>query len=283
MAPDFVGIGTQKCATAWLYAVLSEHPEISMAQSDSGNKNLFFFDHFFDRGYEWYKKYYQDHSKKVFGEFSTSYIYNKSAPERIFNYRPDIKLIVSLRHPVERAYSNHKHEIMRGRVTGENIYFENALSNNPMYLNQSLYFTHLSEWLKYFPREQLLVLLVDDIKKSPEKVIEELYTFVGVDPDFMPTVLSGKVHETKLVKKNIIIRTLRKTSLFFMDYGFNWFLKLIKKTGIKKLILKHNTLSKEDAFPKMKESTRKKLLKFFKEENEKLSQLLDINLNQWNL
>lgn len=131
MRPYFIGIGVQKCATAWLYNVLAEHPQISMASPQDGDKDTRFFSYFYDRGFEWYERHFAKHENKISGEYSTSYFYSLEAPERIFRYSPDIKLIVSFRHPVERAFSNHKHEIKLGRISGENLIFENALKNNP--------------------------------------------------------------------------------------------------------------------------------------------------------
>ena len=110
---DFVGIGAQKCATSWIYNALKEHPDVYV----SDPKELDFFSCHYNLGFFWYDQHFRDAGNAgVAGEISPSYLCDLSAPERAFEYNSRLKVIVVLREPVERAYSNHLHEVRSGRT-----------------------------------------------------------------------------------------------------------------------------------------------------------------------
>ena len=64
-----------------------------------------------------------------------------------------MKLILFLRNPLDRLISNHKHEIRVSHLAGNELSVEFGLMNNPSYVEQGLYATHLERWLEYFPKE----------------------------------------------------------------------------------------------------------------------------------
>lgn len=154
---DFIGIGAQKCATTWIFFNLIKHPKIRDSQLSS-NKEINFFNHFYYKGTDWYDRQFHFGDWLV-GESSPLYFCEPSVPVRIKQYNPEIKLLLSLRNPVDRAYSQHRHEVMRNRLGGDKIIFENALPGNPSYIEQGLYATHLSHWLEHFPKERIFISL----------------------------------------------------------------------------------------------------------------------------
>ncbi len=282
MKPHFIGIGFQKCATAWLFASLKEHPEIEMAVAESGNKNLFFFDHFFDHGFEWYEKHFEAFSKNsIAGEFSTSYAYSADVPKRVYNYAPDSKLIVSLRNPIDRTLSNHKHELAKNRVTGPNRKLENALKNNPLYYIQSMYHTHLANWLAYFPKEQIHIVLVEDIKEKPKQVLKGLYEFLGVNPGFIPSYTNNKVHRTVILNDSSGMRRFKSLALFLRKMGLKNLMRLVRKSGLKNRI--QSSYIDENAKEKtlLNDETRQWLEAKFKPEIEALAETFELDLNHW--
>ena len=102
--PGFIGIGAQRTGTSWLYACMYEHPQVCMPQKEI---NFFSRERNWTRGYEWYEHLFAEcPADAVAGEFSTSYLTDAATPARIHERYPDVKLIVSVRHPVERAYSS---------------------------------------------------------------------------------------------------------------------------------------------------------------------------------
>ena len=177
--PTFVGIGVQKCATSWLHDVLNGHPDIFT----SDPKEIDFFTANYDRGYEWYRRHFDDGARATArGETSPSYFYNPGVPERAHAFDPDLRLIVIFRDPVRRAFSNHLHEVRAGHLTSSTR-FEDGLANNPCYLEQGRYATHLRRWLDVFPRSSILPLVFEDLVADPEPAVREVYSFLGVAAD----------------------------------------------------------------------------------------------------
>lgn len=283
MKPDFIGLGAQKCATAWIYNMLNDHPDIEMVRSEDGEKDLRFFSYFFDRGFEWYEKHFNNQKHGITGEYSTSYFCSSDAPERVYNYSPETRLVVSLRHPVERVFSNHKHEVHRGRISGKNLIFENALKNNPMYLYQSLYYTHLSRWLKYFDKKQVFIILVDDLERNPKETMHGLYEFLGVNSEHRPPMLYERIHESRVPKNKFLESSLKTTAGILKNIGGAGFVTYLKSKGVNRKVYRLNSKTQEDAFPSMKEETKAFLLKYFADENSKLSKLINRNLSAWDI
>src|SRR6185295_14483558 len=100
------------------------------------------------------------------GEFSTSYLADPATPARIRRRYPGAKLIVSLRDPVARAFSNFRNDLMAGAVR-PGTSFERALAAHPEYVEQGRYGEQLARYLRLFPRDQLLVLVYEDSLAAP--------------------------------------------------------------------------------------------------------------------
>jgi hypothetical protein len=176
--PTYVGIGAQKCASTWLHLILAEHPEVAVPAI----KEIDFFSYHYDHGYQWYERCFRSAKPaRARGEISPSYFSDPAVPERIARYLPEAKILLSLRDPVERALSNHRHEVRVGHLTGPDLSFESGLKNNPMYVAQGLYATHLQNWLRHFASAKILVVLMEDIEADPQAVCAKVYRFLGVD------------------------------------------------------------------------------------------------------
>ena len=114
---DFIGIGAPKCGTTWFSAQLEAHPQIGFAP----DKEVYYFAdtilrriagqelRCFERGETWYHKQFPAAVGAVScrGEFCPAYLYSEEAAARIAAYRPDIKLLLCLRPPVEMIYSGY--------------------------------------------------------------------------------------------------------------------------------------------------------------------------------
>src|SRR5690554_4129768 len=213
---DFLGLGVQKAATTWLYRILAAHPGIFMARAE--DKDLRFFSAYYDRGHLWYERHFAAAGSRRCGEFSTSYFYSKDAPERVFRYHPGIRLLLSLRDPVERLVSHHIHEIRVGRVRGD-LSLARALESNPSYVEQSMYYTQLSRWLEWFPRSSFHIVIFEEMFRDPERTARELYAFVGVDEAFVPDGLGEKVNERRVPRSLLIERGIRRLSAALRSIG----------------------------------------------------------------
>jgi hypothetical protein len=190
LRPTYLGIGAQKCASTWLHRILAEHPQVAVPEI----KEVDFFSYHYDHGYQWYERCFAGApaSARARGEISPSYFADPSVPARVARYLPGVKILLSLRDPVERALSNHRHEVRVGHLCGPDLTFEAGLRNNPMYLEQGLYATHLRNWLNHFEKTDLLIVLMEDIEAAPMEICAAVYRFIGVDERFVPRSLSER-------------------------------------------------------------------------------------------
>jgi hypothetical protein len=205
MLPNFLIIGAARCGTTTLYEYLQEHPDIYLPKSKRPEPHFFLKEKEYKKTIHYYsQKYFSDvQEQKAIGEASTSYICHEFVAERIQNHLPDVKLIVMLRHPVERAYSNYWHTVKSGLET---VSFEEAvltergrlaaitdptwLEIEPFaYVKRGFYYKQLKTYLQYFARSQILVLLLDDLERTPLNTMSSVYDFLGVDNSFLPSSL----------------------------------------------------------------------------------------------
>jgi sulfotransferase family protein len=196
--PDFLILGAQKAGTTALYAYLRWHPRVT----GPSFKEVSFFDRHYARGERWYRAHMPVRRSGMVGEASPSYLFHPLAPERVARMLPKARLIVLLRNPVDRAFSHYQHEVALGR---EQLSFEDALAHeddrmhgeidrmladptyfsdpwwNYTYAARGRYTEQLERWLEAFPREQLLVLLTDELAADTDGTYRRALDFLGVD------------------------------------------------------------------------------------------------------
>ena len=211
--PDFLVIGFPKCGTKSLFSYVAQHPNIGIPTK----YGKYFFNTNYHRGVDWYKAHYPTVKQKrtlkekngahVMGDYSASYMMWYQSPLRIKKLIPNVKLIVVLRNPAERAYSqfnfkemgryrddkvdlslfsdsikedekrlqNWEHMIKNNLITREN-----HVATHTPYLTMGKYVTHLKQWFKVFPKEQFHFVSTDnmsnevDIQKTANQVFKAL-------------------------------------------------------------------------------------------------------------
>ncbi len=195
---DFIGIGEGKSGSTWIFQCLKEHPELAVAPS----KEVHFFDRHFDRGVTWYTGELPESSAGVYtGEYTPTYLACPDCPERIRSLFPHVKLIACLRDPLGQLISGYYFNLSRGRIRDVSL-DEYLLSKDLSYLH---YHRNLARYLTYFSREQILVLLFDDLQNNPGTFMQEVYRFLGVADNFVP--LSLTTVSNKTIKKTVRSRT----------------------------------------------------------------------------
>lgn len=211
MLPNFIIIGAQKCGTTSLYQYLSEHPQVIPALK----KEIHFFDDMeFGKGLNWYRAYFplsiQKYYAKIFngqrkitGEASPYYIFYPHSPKRISAVAPNVKFIIMLRNPVDRAFSHYYHQVRKGR---ENLGFTEAIDAEEerlkgelermindetyysrnywaySYLARGRYAEQLKVWLNFFQRENFLIINSERFFISPAEEFKETLRFLELEP-----------------------------------------------------------------------------------------------------
>jgi len=187
--PTFLHAGAQRSASTWTYNALKDHPEVFMPEKEP----MSCFDCHYHKGISWYKKHFrkQDEEKAI-GDESPGYIKHPLAPKRVAETIPNTKIIFCLRNPIERAYSQW--------WTAENAWtsttFERALkrhSTNDVFITPGYYNYHISQWEKYFDKDQIKIKIFDDFVKDNKAYIQDLYEFIGVNKNYIPDVLNKKI------------------------------------------------------------------------------------------
>lgn len=288
---DFVGIGVERSATTWLSECLRAHPQIFIPEE----KELYYFNetdpHFlkfknlkYKRGIAWYKSFFKSAQKdQLKGEFSPTYLYSKVATDRIKKDFPNVKIIVSLRNPTDRAFSQYLHDKHIGVIPSA-LLFEDAIKKYPNYLEKGMYTKYLQFVFKNFPKKNICIVLYDDIKKSPKKVLQKIYRFLGVDSTFIPTNADEVVYPAVSAQFPFLNYVLIHTEYILRNNYLQPVLRILEITGVRRLAFRINNYINTkplEKYPRMKESTRKRLNKLYHESVNDLEKLAKLQLGAW--
>jgi hypothetical protein len=273
--PNFIIIGAQKSGTTWLYEILKTHPKIKMAHD---RKEVHFFDRYFDRGIKWYKERFPYDENFLIGEATPKYIYDKEVPKRIYNNIPEVKLILSLRNPIERAYSQYKYLVQEDNYQQD---FKQAIKEYPDILKRGLYFEQIERYLNFFERNQLTIIIFEEMITKEEEKLNEIADFLNLDFDFDKDSIYGKANVSKVPKYKLLYSFGKYIVKKLYDYDdLIFMINFLKKIGFKRLFFDKN----KNNFPDMSLDSRKYLSNYYKEDILKLEELLDRELTKmWKL
>tara|TARA_Y100000310_G_scaffold343301_1_gene450260 strand:- start:9858 stop:11858 length:2001 start_codon:yes stop_codon:yes gene_type:complete len=278
--PDFIGLGAQRSGTSWIYSCLYEHPEIY-----SPIKEIHFFsrERNWPKGYSWYENVLVGAKKnQKVGEFSTSYLADKKTPQRIYQQYPDAKLIMVLRNPVDRAFSNYVNDIMAGTVK-TSVSFAEALAERDEYVINGMYAIHLKNYLKFFSRDNILILIHEDIKKDSAVFMKRIYQFIGVNDNFSPSSLNKKINVGRVPRFVWLDRLFVHISKAMRLLGMHKIWWLIKKKGLAGKILAVNTKTDKKVASGLIDSDRQKLKDIFRGEVRDLESIVGYKIDSWNI
>jgi hypothetical protein len=293
--PNFLVIGAAKCGTTALHRYLKQHPEIFM----STPKELRFFP-FEDqppdfRGpgdmedmattvktLEDYQACFAEGAHfRARGEASPLYMYYPRSSERIRHYIPDVKLIVILRHPADRAYSQY---LMKLRDGIERLGFAEALdaeeqrvsdgwSHHWHYTRRGFYASQLRPYLHLFKREQLKIYLYEDYLADQVGFMQDIFRFLNVDDSFVPD-MSVRHNESKLPRSRSLQVFLTEPraakNLFKTFIPARW----SRRMGDR---LRRQNLTKPPLPPEL----RRRLTDVYREDIKELQEMLGRDLSHW--
>lgn len=277
---NFIGIGGQKCASTWVYDILQGHPEVSLSR----DKEIDFFSNYWDRGYAWYASQFdppESSEATAVGEVSPSYLSDADAPERVAKYNRDMRIVVTVRDPVERAYSNHKHNIRQGFVLGDDLRFEKAMERNPTYLEHGLYGECIARWLAHFPADQVLIVFFDDIQRDPGEVARAIFRFLGVDENYRSPAIGRKSNASVAVANVRLARTIDSVRKQVLALRFAWVWTLLRVAGIRSVYRAFNMREVDRAIPPMRPETRSWMRRYYRDDIAALESMTGRALSKW--
>lgn len=168
---DFLIIGAAKCATTWLQRSLQRSPAFAMPDPE-----LHYFSDEFARGTGWYAAQFAGlPAGAILGEKSNSYLTHPEAAARIKAALPGARLIVQMRDPVARAYSDYCMLLRRGTVSNDIAsHLDPRMAAGGRFVDHGRYAFHLRRLYDLFPPEQILLLVYEDIGRDPKAQLERL-------------------------------------------------------------------------------------------------------------
>lgn len=289
--PDFYLVGAPKCGTTTLYDTLRQHPQIQMPAT----KELLYFASDLSFGNRPSEEQYLAHFANLdragrVGTAHTAYLQSSRAAEEIHAVRPDARIIVMLRNPVEMLPSWHS-ELLYEAI--EDLPdFEDALAAEPdrrrglripkhagnsyveaLYYRDAAGFTaQVARYFGVFGRSQVHVVLFDDLRSDPGGVAREVFEFLDVEPDFIP--------ELSVLNSNKALRSRKLQELFFHVEGpVRRAGRIVLPRSVRRRLVDMNT--RTEPRPELSSEVRTRLEEEFSAEVARLSRLLQRDLARW--
>ena len=142
----------------------------------------------------WYRSLFKEAGGKVSGEITPSYsALEKEDIEKVYKLLPHAKVILLLRNPIDRAWSQANFNSSRESLCEETM-IQHFSSKGSLARGNLIQI--LENWRTYYPEEQIFIGFYDEIKERPQALIQRAYSFLGVRDDFLPSGLEEKIHQT---------------------------------------------------------------------------------------
>lgn len=292
--PDFFLVGAAKSGTSSLYNYLVQHPLVFMSEPKEP--------HFFGewrppvqevKGMEEYLRLFEGVPEGVrAGEASTSYLYSPEAAREIKRFRPDAKIIVILRDPVSRAYSQYWNQVREGV---ESLGFEEALAAEAgrreqgwwygfHYVDAGRYANQVANYLDLFGRDSVRVYLFEDLTSDVDAICGDIFSFLGLEP--LQTVSAEKAHNPSgsprsLVAAKIVHGAILLTRVLQRQWKVRMPGKSPLPVGRLKKVKDRMIERNSGTVPEMDALTRVKLREAFKGDVLRLQDLIQRDLNHW--
>ena len=307
--PDFFIVGAAKAGTTSIYQYLKQHPEIYLppikevnffctdiqiknfrpdyagsvftdvdAWIASGMKTELF--HGFLQHWNQYEKIFQQaEGKKAIGELSNTYLFSEVAAKNIVEKFPEAKIIMVLRHPVERAFSHYLMDFKNGLVN-ENFLIEFNRDKNKekkgwgisnLYFELGLYSEQVKRYIDLFSNDRIKIFLFDDLVNDERAVFKTICNFLNIDSGFQFDFETK--HNQNTFPKNKWVAAISKQKFI------RQFIKNIIPDKIKNRIKKTAFSSKN--VPKLSEEDRTTVTALYKDDVLKLAELIRRDLNHW--
>ena len=243
--PNFIIIGAMKSGTTSLYNYICDHPSVISAEYDE----IGYFDTNYHLGLNWYRSLFptkkqlesleQKEGQGITGEDTPFYFWNEEAANRIKDVLPNVKLIIILRNPISRAYSEYHDKIQSGRVTKS---FENYIqgeledlknsspllskcNDNDSILLRGIYSKQFEIWNKLFSKKQIIILESEQLLEKPQKVLNEVYHFLGLSE----YTIKHKFSQKKKKYEEMNIKTRKVLSDFYNPFNEELFQMIEKR------------------------------------------------------
>jgi hypothetical protein len=268
---NFLFIGPCKSGSKWLHKVFMKHPNIFVPPI----ADIYYFDRDdnYRRGEDWYNQYFKNVNEGhiAIGELSHDYINSKKAPMRIKNYNKNMKLIINLRDPIDRSFSEYIAEYNAGWI---NCDYSDAVKQYPHLIDNSMYYEKIKHYLNYFDKENILILKFDDLVNNKSDFMEKIFSFIHVryikELEYIPPYNTASKPRIQFL--GVFVKKIAEQ---LRSYGMLNQLAFYKRNKfIRQIVFKENK-------KKVDKNLKNKLLKLFYEDIKNTEKITGINLESW--
>jgi hypothetical protein len=295
--PDFFIVGAPKCATTSMYEYLKQHPEIFMPKKKEP--------HFFGTDIVTPSKYIRDKNEYLslfaeaqderrVGEASVWYLYSELAAAEIKAFCPSARIIIMLRNPVDMIYSLHSEFLYHGQEEIED--FGSALEAEEdrkrglhipgncthysakifFYREVARYTSQIQRYLDVFGRENVHIIILDDLRRRIAQIYREMLRFLDVSPKFQPDFRI--INSSKALRNKTLQNFLNNPPRLVHVVAKSLTLPAVRQILISKLLRLNR---RHDCRRPMAPELRQRLQEEFTPEVESLSELLCRDLTHW--
>jgi hypothetical protein len=290
MTPNLIIPGIPKSGTTYFLSLLNQSPQI-FARPGFESK-FFYYDKLYSKGFDFYKKSHNTEKKcEYIVDNSNIYIYSEEAIKRIYLYNPNVKLIILMRNPIDRAFSEYNYRKNKGT---EYFSFSMALKLEPFwraiphrtpknlysYIYRGIYIKHIKVLLKYFNIEQMHFIVWEKLLDNTKIELNRVCDFLDINNSFIDefdTSDQNYRNATKLPRFTLLQLPIMLYKRFYIKHRK----RHQPKTDAIIFKIESWNLSSKKVRLKMKPQIRKKLKLFFDPYNNDLSKLIGQDLNIW--
>lgn len=259
----FLVVGCERCGTTWIDAALRTHPDVFLPVQ----KQTYFFDRNFEEGPDWYlANFVETGDATAVGEVATGYCLPHAVP-RMAALLPHARLIMAMRNPIDRAYSNY----MSRREQMGWTSMDDAIEKSPDLLERGHYAEQAEALLEHYDRSQIEFVFFDDLESDDRAYLRRILEFIGVDPDFESSMIGQ-------AKNSAMFPRARK---FMHAVGLKPLLVRVSRSGLGDSIRRARRRMGGRAYTPLDEATRERLREHFKPWNERLAKLTGRDLGHW--
>lgn len=276
--PNFLICGAQKAGTTALYNYLKQHPDIFM--SNLKETDFFAKKKLYIKGEKWLEKHFKDHTNEAaVGEASTLNMVAPKAPKRIADTVPSARLLFLLRNPIERAYSQYYYYIYTGNADADASFHQVIREEQSDFrrdlIERGMYDRQLARFDPEFKSSQKKVILNRDLRRETTRTVQDVYSFLGVDPSFKPYETKRR-NVTRYPASLSIYHWMRRT---WKSIGQRVDTLFPQATDTLRATARDLLFSEEK--PPMREEDRAYLREIYAEPNARLEERLDRDLSHW--
>jgi len=238
-------------------------------------KELRFFDTYprWEKGPQWYARYFRrGRSYRYRGEATPTYLSSPAAPGRIAQVLPGVRLIAILREPAARAYSEYNHVLGWGAQLPPFEAIVNQCGGMPSaeddpFLWKSRYLPQLKAYADAFPRDQLLVILFEDLQRDPGATFARICAFLDLE-SWLPANLGTVYNKSRRLRSPVARQFMEVVWTFFPEPLMEWLDRL-------------NSVPVN--YPKLSPQVARRVADMFAEENAELASWLELDLSTWDI